>query len=781
MGHIEPRRATFCLFAARFGYDMVQPLDSAARTFWTHGHRSTMKDSIWRQKLNIIAICSVAVALLLFSSSGEAETVADERARVALVLSGGGARGGAHVGVLKGLEQLRVPVDAIAGTSMGAVVGGLYASGVNATELEKLLGNIDWRKAFDDDVSRRYRSFRRRQDDQELLVKATVGVRDGSLRIPRGLIQGQNLDSILRDAAGAAEGVNEFDALPIPFRALATDLVSGDAYIFRGGSLVTAMRASMSVPGVFEPVALEDKLLVDGGLVSNLPVEALNELRYDAVIAVDVSDQLLPAEQLESAVDVTNQMLTILLRRQTRESLSGLASAGADNHVIVTPDLAGYSSSDFANVLDTVEAGERAVLAMAEALSRFSIAPDSYQQYRAELIPGAPIERRPQQVVYPDGTVKLVEANTEFDAQDQVNTLYGTGRYSQVSYRWEDSGDTLVLEATEKPWGPNYLRFGLSLEDDFSGNSDFSLAFRYTQTGFERLGTEWRTDLRIGGAPSLATEFYRPLSVGAAPFFVAARAAVGQRDLTRADGSRSLQRFRITEYWGSLAFGQELGRSAEWRMGVRVGSGQGELKLGAADPAFGDEFDIDRGDIFLGFELDTLDQIAFPRSGDFLRVEWAQAQSGLSADDGAERLEFNWTHARSFGSATVLANIDYRTALEPGSGLADLYALGGFLNISGIERDRLAGRHRGLAQLIGYRRLGDTGGGLFDLPWYVGASLEAGNVWQARSDIGADDLITGGSLFTGLDTFFGPVYLALGLAEGGETTLYLFLGQPFRR
>ena len=235
---------------------MVQPLDSAARTFGIFGHRSTMKDSIWRQKLNIIANCSVAVTLLLSSADVAAETGSAERPRVALVLSGGGARGGAHVGVLKGLEQLRVPVDAIAGTSMGAVVGGLYAAGVNADDLEQLLSDIDWRNAFDDDVSRRYRSFRRRQDDQELLVKATVGVREGSLRIPRGLIQGQNLDSILRNAVGAADGVDEFDSLPIPFRALATDLVSGDAYVFRGGSLVTAMRASMSVPGVFEPVCV---------------------------------------------------------------------------------------------------------------------------------------------------------------------------------------------------------------------------------------------------------------------------------------------------------------------------------------------------------------------------------------------------------------------------------------------------------------------------------------------------------------------------------------------
>lgn len=685
------------------------------------------------------------------------------------------------MGVLKGLEQLRVPVDAIAGTSMGAVVGGLYAAGLDSAALEELLGNIDWRNAFDDDVSRRYRSFRRRQDDQELLVKATVGVREGSLRIPRGLIQGQNLDAILRDAAKGAEGVDRFDSLPIPFRALATDLVSGDGYVFRDGSLVTAMRASMSVPGVFEPVALEDKLLVDGGLVSNLPVEALKELSYDAVIAVDVSDQLLPAEQLESAVDVTNQMLTILLRRQTQESLAALAASGSGMQVTITPDLAGFSSSDFANVLGAVEAGERAVLAMADTLARFSVDAASYDRYRASLSPAPPTQGRPLRLVYPDGAVEVLEPDAQFDPQERVNSLYGTGRYSQVSYRWQDDGETLVIEATEKPWGPNYLRFGLSLEDDFSGNSDFSLAFRYTQTGFEQLGTEWRTDLRLGGAPSLATEFYRPLSVGAAPFFFAARAGVGQRDLTRVDGTRSLQRFRISEYGGSLAFGQELGRAAEWRMGVRVGAGKGELKLGAPDPAVGDEFDIDRGEIFLGFELDTLDQIAFPRTGDLVSLQWSQAQSGLGADDGAERLQFTWTHARSFGPATLLTNLDYRTALEPGVGLADLFTLGGFLNISGTERDRLAGRHRGLAQLIGYRRVGETGGGLFDLPWYVGASIEAGNVWQNRSDVDADDLITGGSLFTGLDTFFGPIYLALGLAEGGETTLYLFLGQPFRR
>ena len=244
------------------------------------------------------------------------------------MLSGGGARGAAHVGVLKVLEDLRVPVDAIAGTSMGAVVGGLYASGLDARQIEKLMTSLNWRDAFRDRPAREDLDLRRKQEDEEFLVKFPLGLRDGRVVLPRGLIQGQRLTETLRRLTLPVARLSNFDDLPTPFRAVATDLETGEAVIMGSGDLTTAMRASLSAPGVFAPVERDGRLLVDGGIADNVPVDIARAMGVDIVIVVDVGFPLLPREQLTSIPVISNQMLAILIRRNAQAQLATLAAAG---------------------------------------------------------------------------------------------------------------------------------------------------------------------------------------------------------------------------------------------------------------------------------------------------------------------------------------------------------------------------------------------------------------------------------------------------------------------
>src|SRR6187455_2976813 len=265
------------------------------------------------------------------------------RLRIGLVLSGGGARGAAHIGVLKVLEENHVPVDAIAGTSMGAVVGGLYASGLSAADIERVMTSVDWQDAFRDRPARADLNFRRKLEDQTYLVKFPLGLKGGEFRLPRGLVQGQKLTQILRGLTLPVAPIADFDDLAIPFRAVATDIVTGDRVVLDHGDLTTAMRASLSAPGVFTPVESEGRMLVDGGLSSNLPVDVAREMGVDVLIVVDCGFPLLERGKLDSVATVTNQMLAILIRHNATEQRKTL---GAQD-VIIDPALGDFSSLDF--------------------------------------------------------------------------------------------------------------------------------------------------------------------------------------------------------------------------------------------------------------------------------------------------------------------------------------------------------------------------------------------------------------------------------------------------
>ena len=312
-----------------------------------------------RRLLSCLLLCLIPMALF---------AVEKPQPKIGLVLSGGAARGLAHVGVLKALEEQGIRVDAIAGTSMGAVIGGLYASGYKIDELEKLALDIDWQEALSDDPPREDIPFRRKQDDRDFLVRQKLSFRDdGSLGLPLGVIQGQNLSLLLESLLAHSSDIRDFDKLPIPFRAVATDIVNGDKVVFRKGHLPQVIRASMSIPAVFAPVEINGQLLVDGGMVDNIPVDVAREMGVDRVIVVDIGTPLRPRKQLTTVFDILNQSTTLMTRSNSEVQLASLTP----DDILIQPALSAIGATDFGRSQDIISAGYRATQALAPRLADF--------------------------------------------------------------------------------------------------------------------------------------------------------------------------------------------------------------------------------------------------------------------------------------------------------------------------------------------------------------------------------------------------------------------------
>jgi NTE family protein len=739
-----------------------------------------MMDSIgWRW--------SSALVLCLFAAVAGGEQPGDtlddaaQRPRVGLVLGGGGARGGAHIGVLKELERRRIPVDVIAGTSMGAIVGGLYATGMSASELESLVGSLDWAGALSDEPERADLSFRRKQDDAQVPIDFELGLRGTSLVLPKGVVQGQKLDLLLRELTLGVSHMSDFDELPIPFRAIASDIESGEIHIMDKGDLAQAIRASMSVPAVFAPVRMDGRLLVDGGLVGNLAVDVMQAMGVDIIIAVDVEFPLYRPEQLESALTISEQMLTILIRKETLRQIDRLG----EDDVLIRPDLGIYASTDFTNVLSTIEPGRSAAEKQADKLERIALDEAGWVAHLAARgKPSEPASHLAFVRVVHDGKLapRVLESRLDVRAGDPIDHavlarnadyLYGLQLYEQVSYRLvEEDGRTGVeYQARTKSWGPNFLQFGVTLEDDFEGSTGFNLAARVTRAGINRLGAEWRNDIQLGTDPRLFSEFYQPLSFDSR-FFVAPRVNLGQTNLNAFVLDETVARYRLSEAEAGVDVGRELGRIGEFRLGLYRGMGDARVRVG--DSSLPD-FDFETGGAFVRLRIDTRDSARFPRHGLYGDIRWTLSRPDLGADSKFDTIEGEWTQTWSRGKNSLQLGLNYATTLDADSSVQDYFPLGGFLRLSGLQRGEISGPHAALGRLVFYRRVGEPSG-LLDTPLYLGMSAEGGNVWQNRSEMDFDSLQLNGSVFAGLDTFIGPVYLAAGFAENGKSNFYLFVG-----
>jgi NTE family protein len=724
----------------------------------------------------------IVVCLSSFGANAAEET---SRPRVGLVLSGGGARGLAHVGVLKVLEEMNIPVDAIAGTSMGAVVGGLYASGMSANEIEKMLLTVDWQDAFSDRLPRRDLGFRRKQDDDNFLVHYALGIGSEGFKLPKGLIQGQKLSQVLRTATLTVAATNNFDKLPIPFRAVATDLETGEPVVMRSGDLVIAMRASMSLPGAFIPAEREGRLLVDGGLTENLPIDVAQAMNVDVLIVVDVSSPLRSRTELNSPLEIPLQSFAIMMRSRTEEQRALLHN----RDIVIEPQLGNYANMDFVHVVKASSAGEQATRDATARLAALSVSESAYKQYLAA--------RGSRDVAPP----KVAFVRTDADAsryqrmvketlgdivdkpldkaviETRLDNLYALDLFESVDYTVvEENGQTgLEFHLRRKSWGPNYVRFGLNIEDDFEGNSRYNAAMRFISTELNELGGEWLTDLQIGDHPRFYSEFYQPLGFGHR-YFVSPHAGYEIRNLEVHDINDRITEYRLREYNGGLDFGRELGKWGEWRAGIFRGAGNSRVRVG--DPTIPEQ-SFDSGGYFARVTYDQIDSVFFPRNGEQFQMQWIGQRTDAGSDRNSDRVELNGLVARSFGKHTVMFWASGGATLNRPVYAQDYFTLGGFLNLSGLRTGELSGPNYGIGRFIYYRNISRGGSGVFDVPLYLGFSVEAGNVWPDLNDASFGNLSKNGSVFLGADTFLGPIYLAAGSDTTGQSAFYLFLGRTF--
>jgi NTE family protein len=738
--------------------------------------------------LRHLAILCAALSLATTANAGDEEHAGDvtssDRLRVGLVLGGGGARGAAHIGVLRELERMRIPVDAIAGTSMGAIVGGLYASGMSVDDLETLVAEMDWADAMSDEPERSDLRFRRKQDARDFPVDLDIGLERGRLKLPLGVVQGQKLDLILRNLTLPVSQVTDFDDLPIPFRAIASDIETGEMHVMGSGDLARAIRASMSVPGVLAPVSVDGHLLVDGGLVGNLPVDIVRDMGVDVVIAVDVEFPLYTLEELQSAITVSEQMLTILIRKETLRQIEKLG----DGDVLVRPRLGTFGSANFGDIVDAIEPGAAAAREQEPRLARLAIDDDGFSAWQRRREQREPLDERLAFVrVEHDSrlSAQVLESRLGVAAGDPIDAaelsseaaqLHALDVFEKVNYRLvEEDGKTgVVFDARAKTWGPSFLNFGFTLEDDFEGATNFDLRARMTRPAVNRYGGEWRVDLRLGTEPQLLTEFYQPLRSDSR-LFVAPYIDFDQRNFNAFADQGIVARLRVTELTGGFDVGTEIGNFGEFRLGAFRGGGESRVTVG--DPGIPNP-DFETGGLRALLRFDTLDKPWFPTNGLRADLEWRQSLEELGGDDRYDIIDMSVEGVRSRGKSTVGIGLDFQTTLSFDGAVQDLFRLGGFQRLSGFERGAISGPHAAVAKLFYYRRIGDSAGGLFDAPIYFGASLEAGNVWESRTDMSFDSVLLHGSLFVGIDSYVGPMFFAAGVGQGGLTNFYLVIGAP---
>ena len=702
--------------------------------------------------------------------------------KIGLVLSGGAARGLAHVGVLKALEEQGIHVDAIAGTSMGAVIGGLYASGYKIDELEKLAMEIDWQQALSDEPAREDVPFRRKQDDRDFLVRQKLSFRDdGSLGLPLGVIQGQNLSLLLESLLAHSSDVRDFDKLPIPFRAVATDIVNGEKVVFRKGHLPQVIRASMSIPAVFAPVEINGKLLVDGGMVDNIPVDVAREMGVDLVIVVDIGTPLRGRKQLNTVFDIMNQSITLMTRSNSEIQLASLHP----DDILIQPALASFGVTDFGRSPEIIDAGYRATQHLASRLARFQ------QPHDADLDAARTPEER---------TPVITAINIENDSkvgdsviryyirqpigqrldllrlQRDMGTLYGLDYFEQVQYRVVHKGAerTLVINARGKRSGTDYLRLGLNLSDDMRGDSAFNIGASYRVNGINTLGAEWLTRVQIGDQQELYSEFYQPLDAGSR-YFVAPYLHAQSQNVESILDNDPIAEYRLERYGFGLNVGRQIGNSGEIRVGVGEAWGKADVRIGERDLP---STSFNEGFYDIKYSFDSLDNVYFPHSGEDISLSVRQFEPGLGSDDRYRQWEFHLDKALSSGPNTWILGGRYGRTLDKAEIVTSSFLLGGARQLSGFRQDAISGQNISLMRAVYYRRLSPRSYLPFDFPLYAGASLERGRAWNNDNAFDSG-YINAASIFIGFDTPLGPLNFSYGFNNDDQKALYLNLGQTF--
>ncbi|EGQ9693140.1 serine protease [Vibrio parahaemolyticus] len=754
------------------------------------------------------------VSLFLIATPSVAQVKNEDtptRPKVAVVLAGGGAKGAAHIGVLKALEEMHIPVDIITGTSMGAYVGGLYATGMSADEIDSFIYSVDWNSGYRDRVDRSQRRVRDKEYEDRYQITTDLGLRFGEVRAPTGVVQGQNMLRVLRETTGNLGRFESFDELAIPYRSVATDILELDEVVIGNGYLVDAMMASMSVPGALPPYKLNGHMLVDGGVVNNMPVDVARAMGADVVIAVDISTDYKTEDDFTGLFTVADQLSNYLVRRSTQQQVETLQ----EHDVYIRPNVGQMETVEFDKMPWAFQSGYDITKEMESKLAGLRLSNAEYQKYidhkqeiRKKLVYGD--DRVVDEIVIVNNThysdvllTNRLELETgrkieTAEIEKAVENLYALDRFELITYHFEEveGSNLLVFDVNEKSWGPNYLNFRFFLEDDFDTDSQYGIGMSTNFTNLNSHGAEMALNVEMGTDKLIEAELYSPV-LSSQEFFVAGKVAYSSegRNLPVSDDDSSLSSVNdflpvsYTEFVSEIAIGIQPTLWQELRLGGRYSSGSIELSTLASVG----NLDFERRGLFANYRLDTLDDFAFPTRGLLVDLEYlvshdtspeeiGQSKPKDIVEDTVYEIDARFKGAMSYQRHTLVGQTEYSFVQSKNSSITlNPRELGGFLHLSGIPRNSLIGQNLFFSSLVYRYKWFDNDFGLFEAPVYVGASLEHGGTWSDNDlKLNEAPLYNAASIFFGVDSPIGPIMLAYGRTEQDMEAVYLIVGTSFK-
>jgi NTE family protein len=736
---------------------------------------------------------SICVLLFVLTSSLAAHAGQEpppqpqtSRKRVGVAFGGGSARGLAHVGVVRWLEEHHIPIDVIAGTSMGGLVGGAVASGMSADELAAMLAQVNWDEMFGFSPFR-YKNIRRKDDARDYPSRIEFGLKSG-LRLPIALNNGQQVEFLLTRIAGPYATIATFDELPTPFRAVAVDLVTAQQIVLARGSLASALRATMSLPGVFPPVERDGQVLVDGGALNNVPADVVRGMGADVVIAVNVGFMGDTRDVNRSMLALMSDTVDVMMLATTRTTLKS-----AD--IVINPAVKEFGSLDWRRNVELAEAGYAAAEAMKDTLLPLAVSDAEWAAYVQHRKTRRKVAWPSAQFITVTGATASDQARIERELAPLVGTtsldvnaletrleeMAGLDRYETVAWQLveTDGRSGVRIDARPKTHAPPFLMLGVSLQNTTSDAFEFQLAGRYLTFDLIGSGSELRVDAAVGARASIGAELYRP--IGSSPLFVAVSAAVRQGTLPFVDDDIVVARYNEDRKIAGVFVGANLGRDSDVRLGYSVADLDAGVETG--DPGL-PELHGRETRARLAWRYDGQDSPVVPSSGvrAAATIDYIAESPSLPPEFPTERSNAEVTQLEITGSQVWSMRRNDRVFVTGGVGTSwghplatEQFQLGAPLRLGAFDVGELRGDHYAVVTagyLRGVARLPDFLGG----PIFLGGWMESGSAYD---DLETAQLKTNLSAGVIADTLIGPVLLGASFDFGGASRYYIGIGRLF--
>lgn len=719
------------------------------------------------------------LALFLALLTALAQAQSNPNPKIALVLEGGAALGFAHVGVLEWLEENRIPIHQISGTSMGGLLGGLYAAGYTPAQIRQIAQNADWAELLGGQTPFRSLAYRRKEDKQAYPNRLEVGVRNGFV-LPAGLNEGHSIGLLLSRLFLAYPKLNSFADLPTPFACVAADLISGETKVFTSGSLAEALRSTMSIPAVFSPVRRGKEVLVDGGLLNNLPVDVAKRSGADLVIAVHLSKGPVDPKKVGSLLEVLGRSISVVIGASELRTMQ-LAD------LVLIADLAKYQTTDYSKSSEIADVGYAAASQKANLLRRFALSEEDFRHFQAQR--QAKIRKLPPEPAFVSvrgagaaanaalqaKLAAIVEARLRPDLfEAELNTAVGLGRLASITYNQElNSAGKPGLEvvATPRLDGPIFVNPAIEVQSN-DGASRFSLASRLSWLDPWGYRSEWRSDIAIGSRYLAATELYKPFSPNSR-FFVAPRVYIDSQPFDLYAQSRRVAEYRLRQHGLQLDAGLAINRFAELRLGYHFNWIRASQRIG---PPLVESLRLRRDALSLRFNHEGQDENVVARRG--LRFNaraefYPQFRSGQSAYSSAEFRAVNFQPVSKQNS--LVLGLSGGALLGPLPNAVFAFPLGGPQRLGAYGSNELQAKNYLLAT-FGVLHEVKNDPSLFGSKLYLSAFAQAARTDSFTSQLRYPASVSGAVI---LKTLLGPIFLGGSLGDAGQRRWYFGMGRFF--